>query len=92
MKFHDFPGQKNEILERHYFSGFPSLNKSLGQTENGLQRGFAKHGLNSRLRSSVLFGFGAKKDLPALLLAPFFRAVFDSRSSFFAPKPHGNVG
>ena len=30
--------------------------------------------------------------LPALLLAPFFApAVFDSRSSFFAPKPHGNV-
>ena len=29
--------------------------------------------------------------LPALLLAPFFRAVFDSRSSFFAPKPHGNA-
>ena len=22
---------------------------------------------------------------------PFFRAVFDSRSSFFAPKPHGNA-
>ena len=29
--------------------------------------------------------------LPALLLVPFFCAVFDSRSLFFAPKPHGNV-
>ena len=29
--------------------------------------------------------------LPALLLAPFFCAVFDSRSSFFAPKPQGNA-
>ena len=29
--------------------------------------------------------------LPALLLAPFFRAVFDSPSSFFAPKLHGNA-
>ena len=29
--------------------------------------------------------------LPALLLAPFFRAVFDSRSSFLAPKLHGNA-
>ena len=29
--------------------------------------------------------------LPALLLAPFYRVLFDSRSSFFAPKPHGNA-
>ena len=29
--------------------------------------------------------------LPALLLAPFFARVLDSRSSFFAPKPHGNA-
>ena len=29
--------------------------------------------------------------LPALLLAPFFRAVFDSPSSFLAPKLHGNA-
>ena len=29
--------------------------------------------------------------LPSLLLAPFFRVVFDSRSSFFAPKPYGNA-
>ena len=28
---------------------------------------------------------------PALLLALFFRAVFDSRSSFFAPKSHENA-
>ena len=31
------------------------------------------------------------RPLPALLLAPFFCAVFDSRSSFFAPKPQGNA-
>ena len=31
------------------------------------------------------------RPLPALLLAPFFWAVFDSRSSFFAPKPQGNA-
>ena len=30
--------------------------------------------------------------LPALLLAPFFaRSLIDSRSSFFAPTPHGNA-
>ena len=29
--------------------------------------------------------------LPALLLAPFFVRVLDSRFSFFAPKPHGNA-
>ena len=29
--------------------------------------------------------------LPALLLAPFFRAVFGSCSSLFAPKPHANT-
>ena len=29
--------------------------------------------------------------LPALLLAPFFSRGFDYRSSFFAPKPHGNA-
>ena len=32
--------------------------------------------------------------LPALLRAltrPIFRVLFDSRSSFFAPKPHGNA-
>ena len=29
--------------------------------------------------------------LLALLLAPFYRVLFDSRSSFFAPKPHGNA-
>ena len=29
--------------------------------------------------------------LPALLLAPFYRVLFDSHSSFFAPKPHGNA-
>ena len=29
--------------------------------------------------------------LPSLLFAPFFRVVFDSRSSFFAPKPYGNA-
>ena len=28
---------------------------------------------------------------PPRLLAPFFRAVFDSRSSFVAPKQHGNA-
>ena len=29
--------------------------------------------------------------IPALLLAPFFARVLDSRSSLFAPKPHGNA-
>ena len=29
--------------------------------------------------------------LPTLLLAPFFPAVFDSHSSFFTPKTHGNA-
>ena len=28
--------------------------------------------------------------LPAFIYA-IFRAIFDSRSSFFAPKPHGNA-
>ena len=50
------------------------------------------------------FGFGAKKDRGSVfsVLAgremkrepknePFFRAVFDSRSSLSAPKPRGNV-
>ena len=43
-------------------------------------------------RAVSLCGTGCP--LPALLLAPFFfffRAVFDSRSSFFALKPHGNA-
>ena len=31
------------------------------------------------------------KDERALLLVPFFARVLDSRSSFFAPKPHGNA-
>ena len=41
-----------------------------------------------------IFGFGRagfSVFFPALVLAPFFRAVFESRFSFFAPKPHGNV-
>ena len=29
--------------------------------------------------------------LPALLQAPFFARSLNSRSSFFAPKPHGNA-
>lgn len=91
MKFHDFPGQENEILELHDFSGFPSLDKSLGQPENGLQRGFAKHALNSSLRSMRFVWFRSKERPPRSFTRPIFRAVFDSRSSFFAPKPYGNA-
>ena len=50
-----------------------------------------------RPRNGIL-GFGrarnetrAKKTPPRSFTYAIFRAVFDSRSSFFAPKPHGNA-
>ena len=51
---------------------------------------------NERPRRNGIFWFWPREKwnegLPALLLAPFFApAVFDSRSSLFAPKPNGNV-
>ena len=41
-----------------------------------------------------IFGFGRARKMervPHSFTRPIFRAVFDSRSSFFAPKPHGNA-
>ena len=72
IKFHDFPGQENEILEFHDFSGFPSLDKSLGQTENGLERGFAKHGLNSSLRSKRFRLVSEQRKTSPLFYSPHF--------------------
>ena len=40
-----------------------------------------------------IFGFGRAKNgtIPRSFARPIFCAVFDSRSSFFAPKPHGTA-
>ena len=40
---------------------------------------------------SARVSFLSPQPLPALLLAPFFIVVFDSCSSFFAPKQHRNA-
>ena len=69
IKFHDFPGQENEILEFH---DFPGLDKSLGQTENGLERGFTKHGLNSSLRSKRFRLVSEQKKTSPLFYSPHF--------------------
>jgi len=50
---------------------------------------------NERPRRNGISGFGRAKNgtraSPLFYSRHFFRAVFDSRSSLFAPKPHGNV-
>ena len=43
-----------------------------------------------RPRNGIL-GFLAARDMTSPLTRAIFRAVFDSRSSFFAPKQHGNA-
>ena len=57
----------------------PSLLASSGNSDSANWPGY-------EAAENGVLGFGSARRTRAI-----FRAVFDSRSSFFAPKPHGNV-